>query len=146
MTIGRPSKYSDELADIICERLMDGKSLREICRDDDAMPHRITVIRWMAADPAFATKCAYAREEQGDYMDDLILETANACTPETAAADRVKIAAYQWRAAKLRPKKYGDNSKHTLSGPDDGPIKVELTREEQGRALAFLLSEADKAE
>lgn len=41
-------------------------------------------------------------------MDDLILETANASTPETAASDRVKISAYQWRASKLQPKKYGD--------------------------------------
>ena len=37
-----------------------------------------------------------------------ILAVADACTVETAAADRVKISAYQWRAAKLAPRKYGD--------------------------------------
>jgi hypothetical protein len=41
---------------------------------------------------------------QADLMDDLILETANACTPATAQADKVKIAAFQWRASKLMPK------------------------------------------
>jgi hypothetical protein len=49
-----------------------------------------------------------AREWQADYMDDLILDTANACTPESSSADKVKISAYQWRAAKLKPKFYGD--------------------------------------
>jgi hypothetical protein len=72
----------------------------------------------------FATNIARAREMQADYMDDLILETANGCTGETAAADRVRIAAYQWRAAKLRPKVYGDKVQTELSGPDGGPIQV----------------------
>jgi hypothetical protein len=40
-------------------------------------------------------------------MDDLILDTANDCTAETAQADKVKIGAYQWRAGRLKPKVYG---------------------------------------
>jgi hypothetical protein len=145
MAIGRPTLFSQELVDKITERLMSGESLRQICVDAD-MPDRVTVIRWMAKDPAFATIIAHARDEQADLMDDLILEVANASTPETAASDRVKIAAYQWRAGKLKAKKYGDTSKHQLVGADDGPVKVELTLEQQGRAMAFLLSEADKPE
>lgn len=81
--------------------------MRRICEAEE-MPNRSTVIRWMAADDEFASKCARAREMQADLMDDLILETADASTPETAASDRVKISAYQWRASKLQPKKYGD--------------------------------------
>jgi len=104
---GRPSTFTQEVADAICDGLIDGKSLRTICLADD-MPHRSTVLRWMDADETFATKCARARTMQADLMDDLILETADKCTPETAAADRVKISAYQWRASKLAPKKYGD--------------------------------------
>lgn len=57
-------------------------------------------------------------------MDDLILKTAEACTPETAAADRVKISAYQWRASKLAPKKYGEKVQHAHEGADGGPIAV----------------------
>ena len=45
---------------------------------------------------------------QADLMDDKILDVADNSTTETAAADRVKISAYQWRASKLAPKKYGD--------------------------------------
>lgn len=105
--MGRSSKFTETIAERICSELMDGKSLRQICLRDD-MPDRVTVIRWMVAFPDFATKCARAREFQADLMDDMILETANAVTSETAVADRVKIAAYQWRASKLAPKRYGD--------------------------------------
>jgi hypothetical protein len=104
---GRPSKYSDALVEHILDQLMQGRSLFRIC-EDKGMPHRVTVIRWLADHADFATRYARARETQADYMDDLILETANNSTPETANADRVKILAYQWRAAKLQPKKYGD--------------------------------------
>ena len=99
--------YTEALAETILERIANGESMIGICRDED-MPSRFTVIRWMNENKEFATKCARAREEQADLMDDKILECADNCTPETAAADRVKISAYQWRASKLQPKKYGD--------------------------------------
>ncbi len=130
---GRPSVYSTEIADHICERLTEGDSLRQICRADN-MPNRSTVIRWLAENAEFATRHAYAREGQGDLMDDYVLETANASTAETAAADRVKISAYQWRAAKLRPKKYGDLQRLEHSGPDGGPIQSE-TKIDVAKAL-----------
>jgi hypothetical protein len=117
---GRPSLYSLKLVEEICARIADGESLRTIC-DDDTMPDRATVLRWLAAHPDFAAKYARAREAQGDAMDEKILAVADACTNETAAADRVKILAYQWRASKLAPKKYGDKIEHT--GPNGGPIE-----------------------
>ena len=119
--MSRQTLYTDDLADLICERLMCGESLRQIC-SDESMPNRSTVMRWMASDDAFATKCARARDEQAELMDDLILDTANACTGETFQADRVKISAYQWRAAKLKPKKYGDKVEQTHVGDKDRPV------------------------
>lgn len=116
---GRPSLYSDELAETICDLLIEGLSMVKICERDD-MPNRRTVLRWMESNDAFASKCARARALQADLMDNLILETAENCTPETANADRVKISAYQWRAAKLQPKVYGDKVQHT--GADDAPL------------------------
>lgn len=123
---GRPSSYSDEMAETICDRLIEGLSLRKICEADD-MPDRNTVMRWMDANPQFAARCARARELQADYMDDLILDTANASTPETAPADRVKISAYQWRAAKLQPKRYGDKMALVGGGKGDPPVRLDLS-------------------
>jgi hypothetical protein len=113
--------FSPDIAERILERIADGESLRTICREEE-YPSRYTVIRWLWGDDEnakafeFATKYARAREAQGDVMDDRILETADTVTSETAAADRVKIMAYQWRAAKLRPKVYGDKQHVEHSG------------------------------
>lgn len=115
--MGRPSIYSDELAQTICDQLVEGKSLRQIC-DAEGMPDRVTVIRWMGKDPDFATKCARARDEQADLMDDRILDVANKCEAgliEPHAA-KVVISALQWRAMKLKPKKYGESSSIEHSG------------------------------
>ena len=43
---GRPSRYTSELAAVICERLAEGETLRSICRDDK-MPDKATVLRWL---------------------------------------------------------------------------------------------------
>ncbi len=119
--MGRASDFTEELADRICDELMGGKSLVTICQADD-MPHRVTVIRWMASNEAFATRCARAREAQADLMDDMILDVAMACTPESAPADRVRLSALQWRASKLQPKKYGDKITQEHTGEGGGPV------------------------
>lgn len=124
---GRPSSYSDEMAETICDRIAEGESLRRICARD-GYPHMVTVMRWLERHPEFAAKYARAREMQADVMDDMILSVADGCTPETAAADRVKIAAYQWRAAKLAPKKYGDRVENIVTGADGGPVVHEVRR------------------
>ena len=113
--MGRPSSYSDKVADQICERLIEGESLVQICADGN-MPSRVTVYRWMEANPGFETKCARAREGQADYMDHLIWITSRDCTPESANADRVRLSGLQWRASKLAPKKYGERSALELGG------------------------------
>ena len=40
---GRPSDYSAEIAEAICDRLVNGESLRAVCADP-AMPARATVL------------------------------------------------------------------------------------------------------
>jgi hypothetical protein len=120
--VGRPSDFTEDIAATICELLMDGLSMRQICLRDD-MPHRSTVANWLERHTDFSTKCARAREWQADIMDDLILETANNCTSETAAADRVKIGAFQWRAGRLAPKVYGDKLTTEHTGPGGGPVQ-----------------------
>lgn len=123
--MGRPSDYSEELAEFICDQIADGKSLRTICLADD-IPNRSTVLRWLDVNAVFAAKYARAREAQGDVMDEMIADEARAATPETAAVARVRIDAYKWRASKLAPKRYGD--KVALTGDADNPIHTKHTQ------------------
>lgn len=44
--MGRPSKYSPELIEAICERLSKGEPLAAICRDE-GMPCHATIWNWM---------------------------------------------------------------------------------------------------
>jgi hypothetical protein len=121
---GKPSTFCDELAEVICERLRNGESMRQICADP-VMPGRSTVDGWQAKDPSFQAKCARAREDQADLMDDRIMSVAD--KTENSQIDpqaaKVVISALQWRASKLKPKVYGDKIDHSLSAPDGGPVQ-----------------------
>jgi hypothetical protein len=129
MQRGRPSLYSDKIADVIVERIIEGQSLRSIC-SDEKMPNRATVLRWLDGNEIFAAKYARAREFQGDYMDDLILEAAEQTDEDNAVAQRVKIDAYKWRAAKLQPKRYGDKLDLTSAGEKLGlSSEIEAARQ-----------------
>jgi hypothetical protein len=65
--MARPTDYTPELGDQICELLADGMSLRAICQADD-MPHRATVFRWLARAGLEEFRDQYARARvMGSY-------------------------------------------------------------------------------
>ena len=125
MTTGRPSEFSQEKADAICERLADGESLRSIC-SEEGFPSQPTVFRWLAANESFRKQYAHARDVQADVLFDEILEIADDGRNDWMAAhgedegsgwkengeairrSQMRIDARKWMAGKLRPKKYGD--------------------------------------
>src|SRR5450756_686543 len=72
---GRPSHYSAEIADTICNRLAGGESLRAICADA-GMPDRATVSRWLAHYEEFRDLYGSARECQAESLVDEILKIA----------------------------------------------------------------------
>ena len=71
--IGRPSKYTPELAAEICQRLSEGEPLRQICRDEH-MPAWQKIYEWMAKDPELSGAIAYAREQGADAIAEEALE------------------------------------------------------------------------
>ena len=115
MPAGRPSEYTDEVAAIICRRLADGESLRQICRDK-AMPDRETVRRWLTANSQFRVQYALARDWMVDALAERALEMAENATPENANARRVLVDAIKWYTGKVAPKKYGDRVNVEHSG------------------------------
>jgi hypothetical protein len=73
---GRTSGYDAEIAQTICERLVNGESLRAICADP-AMPARATVFRWLARNQEFRQLYALARQCQAEDLADEILKIAD---------------------------------------------------------------------
>lgn len=122
MTAGRPTDYSQELADKICERIADGESLRSICRDDE-MPGTSAVCKWLGKYPEFAEQYARARELQADSLFDDILDIADKGLKglETPEDRRIQIDARKWMAGKLKGK-YSDKVKHVGGDEGDNPI------------------------
>lgn len=122
--MGRPTSFTQAMADTLCERLASGLSLRKICRNK-AMPNKATVFRWLGQNAEFSDQYARAREAQADLYVDEMVDLSD--TPqigrktkrtvdgklEVMTADmiehrRLQIETRKWVAARMRPKKYGD--------------------------------------
>jgi hypothetical protein len=122
--MGRPTDFTQEIADTICERIADGESLRNIC-DEVEMPNKATVFRWLAKFTEFSDQYARARETQADSLVDEILSIADdgrndwmqrnhgedeswVENGEALRRSQLRVDARKWMAGKLRPKKYGE--------------------------------------
>lgn len=140
--IGRPSIFTEAIADVICERMADGESLRTICAAED-MPNKATVFRWLAdpAHRAFRDQYARARDAMADALFDDTLEIADdarndwmerrddkgagwQANGEHIQRSKLRIDTRKWMAGRLAPKKYGERVLNEHSGPDGAPIEV----------------------
>lgn len=144
---GRPSSYSDDIADRICDGLADARSLRSICIDA-GMPSQSTVFRWLADEryAAFRERYARAREAQADALFDEMLDIADdgsndwverkrddgstdtVLDHEHVQRSKLRIEARKWMAGKLRPKVYGDKIEHEHTGG----IAISVSEEDAG--------------
>lgn len=112
---GRPTDYNEEIAAIICERLIAGESLRAICRDP-GMPDKVTVLRWLTKHDQFRTQYTQARELQSEGEFDEIEDLAATATPETVNVVRLQVDTRKWVLARKSPKKYGDRVSQEITG------------------------------
>lgn len=147
--VQRPTGFTQQLADTICERLADGESLRKIC-EDLTMPKRSRVFTWLgdAANKPFADQYARAREASADADADDIGHYARQAADgkiEPAAA-RAAIDGLKWSAGKRKPKKYGDKVALVGGDADDPPIRHQLNlnnlTDEQLAALEEIVAAA----
>lgn len=118
---GRPSLYTKELADLVCERLSMGESLRTVCKSKD-MPSPATIFKWMREEEGFLKQYEKAKQESTDAMaedildiaDDLegdFLQTEDGRTVANGVSvqrDRLRVDTRKWLMSKMKPKKYGE--------------------------------------
>ena len=139
---GRPSKYSDEMAEKICEKIANGRSLRSICAED-GMPTTSTVCKWLIENKEFSEQYARARDKQADYFAEEIIEIADSAEAESAAVAKAKlqIDARKWAASKIAPKKYGDKQELDVKS-SDGSMRptVRLDAEEYRKIAEDVLN------
>lgn len=105
--IGRPSTFSQAVAERICKGIAEGRSLRKVCAAD-GIPTVTTVMRWLITNEEFREHYRGAREIQADVLFDEQIDIADGATPETVHVARLRIDARKWVMGKQNAKKYGD--------------------------------------
>jgi hypothetical protein len=102
---GRPSAFTQEIADEICERLAHGETLRKMVLDDH-MPASCMIYRWLDNNESFREQYAQARVRQADYYAEMIIDESFGA--HDAQIGRLRMDALKWASSKIAPKKYGD--------------------------------------
>lgn len=135
---GRPTIYTPELIDSICERVADGESMRKICRDEQ-MPAMTTIFRWLRENPEFREQYEAATDMRADSFAEDMLDIADIPPQinEKGGVDsgdvahmRLRIDTRKWIASKLKPKKYGDKIEQEIKG--DMSLTVNIVRFGEG--------------
>lgn len=121
--MARPSDYTPELADIICERLANGEPLAKICRDDD-MPGYSTVRRWESDKPEFQALSLRARMDGTHFLADDSIRIADD-TEIDPQHKRIMVDTRLRLIGKWNRKDYGDKNTTELTGADGGPVRTE---------------------
>lgn len=137
MPAGRPTDYTPEITDIVCERLAAGESMRSISRDED-MPAMSTLFLWLRTHKEFSEQYAKAKEESADALVEDMLDIADNQVAQPLIIEgkpveingkiietkdgpsvqhaKLRVDTRKWAASKLKPKKYGDRLETHHSG------------------------------
>lgn len=136
---GRPSIYTQELADRICAELAGGKSMRTVCKQDD-MPSMDCVFRWLREKPEFNEQYVKAKAESADALVEEMMDIADngendwmvrhgkdgeeswVVNGEHVQRSRLRLDTRKWIASKLKPKKYGDKLDMNHGVQPDNPL------------------------
>lgn len=121
--MARPSLYTPELADVICQRVV-MKSLNAVCKAED-MPAASTVYAWLIEHKEFSDKYGRAREarayRRAEGVDALMAKVRKGVIEPNAG--RLLFDGIKWQAGKENSRAFGDRVTH--AGDAAAPIPVE---------------------
>jgi hypothetical protein len=148
MQQGRPTEYTPEIAEKICNGIAAGQSLRKICQAEE-MPAPSTVCGWVLDDRnGFSEQYDKSRRLQAQLLADELFDIADdstndymlkqsksgeeyeAVNPEVIGRSRLRIDTRKWYLSKVLPKIYGDRitTEHTGTITTTDLSDEELTR------------------
>lgn len=138
MAGGRPTKYNEKIAALICERVATHTcGLNVLCDMYEDLPVKSTVNLWRYKYPEFSAQYAQAKLVQADLLAEECLEIADddsrdtKINPETGdeylnsefvARSRLRIDTRKWLAMKLLPKQYGEAAKKDEDKSDEKSV------------------------
>lgn len=130
--MGRPSLYTPELVEKLCELIASSAdSVARICSSHDDLPEPATVYRWLFRYPEFREQYARAKELQQELLTEQMLDISDDGGNDTYETDegvrvnydhiqrsKLRVDTRKWLASKLAPKRYGDKMQQEITNPD----------------------------
>lgn len=139
---GRPSSYTQEFADKICDLIAEGRSERSICKMA-GMPSMMTLWRWKEQYPEFRYRSVCAREASAEIFNERRIKKAQDLYDEAirrlqagedfprgvVEAIRASMQEDAREAGNRDDRNFGDRKRVALTGADGGAVKVESKTE-----------------
>lgn len=138
---GRPTDFTEEKFEAICEELATGIPLAEICRRE-GMPHPSTLRDWARKTAELSHLYARARENGEEIIADNLRKTARGeLNYSTGDVKRDKLVIEtDFKLLKVfNPKKYGDST--TIKGDKENPIDISITIDKVKKAIEEIESD-----
>lgn len=113
LTVTKSCPYSQVLADIICQKLIEEMSLSEVCKLP-GFPTLSMVARWRKDNKDFDDMIRYARKVRAERLRDRLMEIAESAihgTKDDVPGKKLAVEALQWACEKDSPEEYGSKVK-----------------------------------
>lgn len=104
--------YSKMLADLLCQRVVEGKSLISAAKEFNL--EYATIKFWLRNEEEFRENLKLAEKDRADYYFEETLEKSR------KADKKVEIETLKWATEKANPEKYGTKTK--ISGDANAPL------------------------
>lgn len=143
---GRPSKYTPEMVERVCEVIeTTSGSLEDAFNARDDLPTYRTVLNWERDHAEFLPRLSRAREIRAHVMVENALAIADESEHDTItktgrngeeyespnsewmARSRLRYESRKWHASKLNARVYGDKAALDIGGQPGNPLKTEST-------------------
>lgn len=155
-------KITPTLVETVIDRVVDGRTLKSVCRDEDIPCTDAAIRLWLSRNtdsPLFA-RYAHARDLGVDAMVEEMLDIAHdgsndwvtktdkkgneytAFDHEHVQRSRLRVDALKWYIVKLAPKKYGDRVQTDVTS-SDGSFKG-MSQDQVALRLQQIMDNAQK--
>jgi len=124
--MGRPTVYTEDIGDLICDGVARKTPLARLCDENDELPSPRTVYRWLRTYKEFCQNYTRAKEDQADYLVEEALSIADDLDVDPQHK-RIMVDTRKWVASRFNAKKYGDKqfieTKDTTEDVSDEALK-----------------------
>ncbi len=124
MPAGRPTDYTPEMGELICERVAINRTV-VAALDAEGMPEQSTFYRWLIKHPElrknYEVALAYRAEADNEELRRVAYDLETPSDHKRAIIDVLK-----WQQSRANPKRYGEKIALTGGDENDSPIAVRL--------------------